>query len=44
LEDVERTKAAEYEKIAKERKALEQRQKNLQMVSVGTKREREEID
>jgi len=25
LEDVERTKAAEYEKIVKERKALEQR-------------------
>lgn len=44
MEDVEKMKAVEIEKIAKERRALEQRQKNLQMVSQGTKREREEID
>ncbi len=44
MEDVEKQKAIELEKINKEKKALEQRQKNLQMVSAGTKREREEID
>ena len=41
---MEKQKAIELEKINREKKALEQRQKNLQMVSAGTKREREEID
>lgn len=43
-EDVEKAKAEELEKIKKERKALEMRQKNLQMASVTSKKEREEID
>lgn len=43
LEDVEKTKAQELDKIAKERKALEQRQKNLQLVSQASKKERDEI-
>ena len=43
-EDVEKVKQEELEKIRKEKKALEARQKNLQIVSNTTKREREEID
>lgn len=43
-EDVEKAKAEELEKIKKEKKALEMRQKNLQMASVTSKKEREEID
>jgi hypothetical protein len=44
LEDVERTKQVELKKISDERKQLEQRQKNLQIVSQGAKKEREEIE
>jgi hypothetical protein len=44
LEDVERTKQVELKKISEERKQLEQRQKNLQIVSQGAKKEREEIE
>ena len=43
-EDVEKEKQEELEKIKKERKALEARQKNLNLVSNTSKREREEID
>jgi len=32
------------EKVRKEKKALEQRQKNFQLVSTTAKKEREEID
>ncbi len=44
MEDVERTKQVELKKISDERKQLEQRQKNLQIVSQGAKKEREEIE
>lgn len=43
-DDVEKVKQEELEKIRKEKKALEMRSKNLQMVSNSSKREREEID
>ena len=43
-EDVEKEKQEELEKIKKERKALEARQKTLNLVSNTSKREREEID
>ncbi len=44
LEEVEKIKLDEIEKIKKEKKALEQRSKNLQMVGSSNKKEREEID
>lgn len=37
-------KQVELKKISDERKLLEQRQKNLQMVSQSAKKEREEIE
>lgn len=43
-EDVEKVKQEELDKIKKEKKALEARQKNLNIVSNNSKREREEID
>ena len=43
-EDVERLKEEEMGKVRKEKKALEQRQKNFQLVSNTAKKEREEID
>ena len=41
-EDVERLKEEEMGKVRKEKKALEQRQKNFQLVSNTAKKEREE--
>ena len=43
-EEVERLKEDEMSKLRKEKKALEQRQKNFQLVSTTAKKEREEID
>ena len=43
-EEVERLKEEEMGKVRKEKKALEQRQKNFQLVSSTAKKEREEID
>ena len=43
-EEVERLKEDEMGKVRKEKKALEQRQKNFQLVSNTAKKEREEID
>lgn len=43
-DDVEKVKQEELEKIKREKKALETRQKNLQMVGAASKKEREEID
>lgn len=43
-EEVERLKEEEMGKVRKEKKALEQRQKNFQLVSNTAKKEREEID
>ena len=43
-EDVEKVKQEELDKIKKEKKALETRTKNLNLVSNTSKREREEID
>ena len=43
-EDVERLKEEEMGKVRKEKKALEQRQKNFQLLSSTAKKEREEID
>ena len=37
-------KEEEMSKVRKEKKALEQRQKNFQLVSNQSKKEREEID
>jgi hypothetical protein len=44
IEDIDRLKLEEIDKLKKERKLLEQRQKNLQLVSVSNKKEREEIE
>lgn len=44
FEDIERLKQDELEKIKKEKKALEQRSKNLQLVGTSNKKEREEIE
>jgi hypothetical protein len=44
LEELERVKNEELEKIKKERKTLEQRQRNMQMVNTSNKKEREEIE
>lgn len=44
LEELERVKNEEVEKLRKEKKALEQRQRNLQMVGASNKKEREEIE
>ena len=43
-EEVERLKEEEMQKVRKERRALEQRQKNFQLLSSTSKKEREEID
>lgn len=43
-DDVTRLKEDEMDKVRKEKKALEQRQKNFQLVSTTAKKEREEID
>ena len=43
-EEVERLKEDEMGKVRKEKKALEQRQKNFQLVSNTAKKERDEID
>lgn len=44
FEEIERLKQDELEKIKKEKKALEQRSKNLQLVGNSNKKEREEIE
>lgn len=44
MEDFEKLKVEELEKLKKEKKLLEQRQKNLQMVGQSNKKEREEIE
>jgi len=44
IEDIDRLKVEELDKLKKERKLLEQRSKNLQLVSTSNKKEREEID
>ena len=44
FEEIERLKQEELEKIKKEKKALEQRSKNLQLVGSSNKKEREEIE
>jgi centromere protein J len=44
LEEVERLKEEELNKLKKEKKALEQRSKNLQLVGSSNKKEREEVD
>lgn len=41
---MDRLRNDELEKLRKEKKLLEQRQKNLQMVQTSNKREREEIE
>lgn len=43
-EEVEKSKAEELDKIRKEKKQLEIRQKNLHMAGAASKKEREEID
>ena len=43
-EYVERMKEVEMEKVRKERRSLEQRERNLKMVSNTSKRERDELD
>ncbi len=44
MEEVEKLKEEEQQKLKKEKKALEQRSKNLQLVGSSNKKEREEID
>lgn len=44
LDDFEKAKDEELQKLKKERKILEQRQKNLSLVNTSNKKEREEID
>ena len=44
LEDVERLKGEELDKVKREKKAVDQRQKNLQLVQSSNKKEREEIE
>lgn len=44
FEEIERLKQDELEKLKKEKKALEQRSKNLQLVGNSNKKDREEID
>ncbi len=44
FDEIERLKEDEVSKIKKEKKALEQRSKNLQLVGSSNKKEREEID
>ena len=43
-EEVNSMKETEMEKVRKERRALEQRERNLKMVSNTSKRERDELD
>lgn len=43
-EEVDKLKEEEMNKLKKEKRALEQRQKNFQLVSNTAKKEREEID
>jgi len=43
-DDVDKMKEEELLKLRKEKRALEQRQKNFQQVSTTAKKEREEID
>ena len=44
IDDVEKIKQDELNKIKQEKKALEQRSKNLQLVGSSNKKEREEVD
>ncbi len=44
IEEIEKYKLDEQDKIKKEKKLLEQRSKNLQLVNTSNKKEREEID
>ena len=44
LEDIDRLRNDEVDKLKKDKKALEQRQRNMQMVQTSNKKEREEIE
>ena len=44
IEDIDKLKVEELEKLKKDRKLLEQKQRNLQLVSTSNKKEREEIE
>jgi aspartate beta-hydroxylase len=44
MEDLDRLRNEELEKLRKEKKALEQRSKNMQLVQTSNKKEREEIE
>ena len=43
-EQFEKTKEDEYKKIREQKKLLEQRQKNIQMATSSSKRDKEEIE
>ena len=44
IEDIDKLKVEELEKLKKDRKLLEQKQRNLQLVNTSNKKEREEIE